>query len=57
MFPQFALNNKRQKLAHRKRKDTKKDSGFLQGTFCEPAFTCSKSLIEILEKGMKYVQS
>ena len=57
MFSQFALNYKRQKLAQGERKDTKKDLEFLQGKFCEQTFTCSKSSIEIREKGIKYVQS
>ena len=56
-FSQFALNYKRQKLAQGKRKDTKKDLEFLQGKLYEQTFTCSKSSIEIPEKGIKYVQS
>ena len=57
LFSQFALNYKRQKLAQGKRKDTKKDLEFLQGKLYEQTFTCSKSSIEIPEKGIKYVQS
>ena len=57
VFSQFALNCKRQKLAQGKRKDTKKNLEFLQGKLCEQTFTCSKSSIEIPEKGIKYVQS